>query len=158
MEELIPIENLPVTPEKVRAKILQLQAIFAKMPGRLIGDSPEYLEHCPLKHTFTEGIYTREIFLPKAYYFITKTHKVEHPFFIISGDVSILTERGIERLKGPCHGITRPGTKRFIYTNEDTVWITVHPNPDNETSPEKLVERLTIHEDVDFNLLDGGEG
>lgn len=80
----------------------------------------------PLKHTFADGLYIREIFMPKGQIISTGIHKKEHPYFVLKGDISVLTDKGIERIKAPYNGITQPGTKRLIYMHEDSVWITVH--------------------------------
>ena len=40
--------------------------------------------------------------------------------------MSILTEKGVKRIKAPYYGITPAGTKRIIYTHEDIVFVTVH--------------------------------
>ena len=80
----------------------------------------------PLKHSFADGCYIREIFNPAGQILVTKIHKKEHPFFLLQGEMSILTEDGIQHLKAPHHGITRVGTKRIIYTHTDCVFITVH--------------------------------
>ena len=40
--------------------------------------------------------------------------------------MSILTHNGIETVKAPYYGITKPGIKRFIYTHTECVFITVH--------------------------------
>jgi hypothetical protein len=80
----------------------------------------------PLKHTFAGGLYIREIFMPKGQIISTGIHKKEHPYFVLKGDISVLTDEGIKRIKAPYNGITKPGTKRLIYMHEDSVWITVH--------------------------------
>tara|TARA_R110001592_G_scaffold55619_1_gene169832 strand:- start:1547 stop:2068 length:522 start_codon:yes stop_codon:yes gene_type:complete len=80
----------------------------------------------PLKHTFADGLYIREIFMPKGQIISTGIHKKEHPYFILKGDISVLTSEGIKRIKAPHNGITKPGTKRLIYMHEDSIWITVH--------------------------------
>ena len=83
-------------------------------------------EYYPLKHHFEGGLYTREIFMPKGQLISTGIHKKEHPYFILKGDISVLTSEGIKRIKAPHNGITKPGTKRLIYMHEDSIWITVH--------------------------------
>ena len=80
----------------------------------------------PLKHTFADGLYIREIFMPKGQIISTGIHKKEHPYFVLKGDISVLTDEGIKRIKAPYNGITKPGTKRLIYMHEDSVWIIVH--------------------------------
>ena len=80
----------------------------------------------PVKHTLAGGCYVREIYNPANELIITKIHKKEHPFFLMKGEMSILTEEGIQNIKAPYQGITKPGTKRAIYTHEECIFITVH--------------------------------
>tara|TARA_R110002012_G_scaffold194166_1_gene362010 strand:+ start:234 stop:851 length:618 start_codon:yes stop_codon:yes gene_type:complete len=86
----------------------------------------------PVKHTFAGGCYIREIYNPANELIITKIHKKEHPFFLMKGEMSILTENGIEHIKAPYQGVTKVGTKRAIYTHEECIFITVHAT-DNTT-------------------------
>ena len=124
---MLPVVNF-------RNAICFMEQKIKEHPDAQIGDS------CPLKHTFVEGAYVREIFMPKGIFIVTKIHKKTHPFFIMQGDVSILTEEGVMRVQAPYHGITLAGTKRFIYMHEDTVWITVHAT--DETSLEKIEDEI----------------
>ena len=80
----------------------------------------------PVKHSFAGGCYIREIYNPANELIITKIHKKEHPFFLMKGEMSILTEEGIQNIKAPYQGVTKPGTKRAIYTHEECIFITVH--------------------------------
>ena len=133
-----------------RDRIIEFRDRMMATPGALVGDSPEYLAVCPLKHSFVDGAYVREIFLPKGMLFVTKIHKKTHPYFVMSGDASVLTEQGIVRINGPHHGITPAGTIRVIYTHEDTVWITVHAT--KETDLGKIEEEVIAK---DFTEMDG---
>ena len=121
-------------------RMIDFEKYVNELPGALVGDSPEYLAKCPLTHTFADGMYIRSIFLPKDMIFVTKIHKKTHPYFILSGKVSVLTTEGLVILEGPFSGITEAGTKRVIYTHEDTVWTTVHAS--HETDFNKLEEEL----------------
>jgi len=80
----------------------------------------------PVKSSFAGGCYIREIYNPPNELIITKIHKKEHPFFLMKGEMSILTEEGIQHIKAPYQGVTKPGTKRAIYTHSGCVFITVH--------------------------------
>ena len=80
----------------------------------------------PLKHSFADGCYIREVFNPAGELLVTKIHKKKHPYFLMKGTMSILTENGVEKISAPHNGITIPGTKRIIYTHTDCVFITVH--------------------------------
>tara|TARA_R110002153_G_scaffold196794_1_gene350182 strand:+ start:25 stop:627 length:603 start_codon:yes stop_codon:yes gene_type:complete len=94
----------------------------------------------PVKHSFADGCYIREIFNPAGELIVTAIHKKEHPFFLMQGEMSILTEDGIKHLKAPHHGITKPGTKRIIYTHTDCIFITVHAT--EETDVAKIEEQV----------------
>lgn len=112
-------EHFP-SQEEVRDRILNFENKLRQLPGAMNGDC------FPLKHTFVDGAYVREITMPKGALLTSKIHKICHPYFVMKGDVSVLTERGIERIKAPFSGVTPAGTKRILYIHEDTVWITVH--------------------------------
>lgn len=88
---------------------------------------------CPLKHTFEDGFYVREIFMPKGSLITSKIHKTRHPYFVTEGVVSVWVNGGQELLiKAPAEGITEPGTRRILYIHENCKWVTFHLNPDNE--------------------------
>ena len=92
----------------------------------------------PVKHTFAGGCYVREIYNPANELIVTKIHKKEHPFFLMKGKMSILTEDGVKTIEAPHNGVTSPGTKRVIFTHEDCVFITVHAT--DKTTPEEVEE------------------
>ena len=87
--------------------------------------------NCPLKHSFSDNIYVREISIPKGTVLVGKIHKHEHPNFLMSGKVRVVTEETSEVLEGPLSMISSPGTKRALIALTDLVWITIHHNPTN---------------------------
>tara|TARA_X000001388_G_C2224649_1_gene120665 strand:- start:137 stop:673 length:537 start_codon:yes stop_codon:yes gene_type:complete len=89
-------------------------------------DNTELHEVNQVKHTFAGGCYIRELACPAGQLIITKIHKKEHPFFLMKGYISILTHNGIEHVKAPYQGVTKPGTKRAVYVHEDCIFTTVH--------------------------------
>ena len=79
--------------------------------------------------------------MPKGMLFISKIHKTTHPYFVLTGDVSVLTENGmVVRIKAPCWNMTKAGTKRVLYCHEETVWATVHAT--EETDLEIIEENI----------------
>ena len=62
--------------------------------------------------------------------------------------MSILTEEGIQNIKAPYQGVTKPGTKRAIYTHEECIFITVHAT--NSTTIKDVEEEVvcTKYEDL----------
>jgi hypothetical protein len=102
-----------------RERITTFEAEMKKIDGCL-GEDP-----FPLKHTFADGMYIRQITVPAKALTVTKIHKQTHPFFVLKGTLSILTEHGIEKITAPYSGITKAGTKRIIY-HDEVILTTVH--------------------------------
>ena len=109
--------------KEFREKISELEKEIVSTDGSITGES--MYKTNPVKHTFAGGCYVREIYNPADELIITKIHKKEHPFFLMKGEMSILTEEGIQHIKAPYQGVTKPGTKRAIYTHEECIFITV---------------------------------
>lgn len=124
----------------VRGKILDFEDRLSCVPEAMKGDC------FSLKHTFVDGAYVREIFMPKGALLTSKIHKITHPYFIMKGDVSVLTEEGVIRLRAPYSGITKAGTKRVLYIHEDTTWITVHVTKHKDL---KKIEKQIIAKNYD---------
>lgn len=134
MEAAIAEQSTDLKAER-RGDIVALEEALSRSPDAVHGDSPLF----PLKHTFAEGVYIREIFIPKGSVLTGKIHRHSHPNFLMKGEVIVFTEnKGREHLKAPLSMISEPGTKRAIMALEDTVWITVHVTP--ETDLEKIEE------------------
>ena len=110
--------------KEFRTKVSELEGILVQ--SGVCDTGKDLNKTNPVKHTFADGCYIRQIYNPANEIIITKVHKKEHPFFLMKGKMSILTEEGVEHIKAPYQGITKPGTKRVIYTHEECVFITVH--------------------------------
>ena len=124
-----------------RAKSVCIEKAMRKWPNSKTGKEMDKM--CPLKHTFVDGMYVREIFMPKGTLIVSKIHRWKHPYFVIKGDTSVLTEEGVVRIKAPYAGITERGTKRVLFMHEDTVWITVHAtkSKDLEVIEEQIISK-----------------
>jgi len=107
-----------------------------------VSDKPQV--ECPLRHTYPEGMYVREIFAPAGSIITSRIHRFDHPFFLLKGKLTVISEtEGLATYTAPAHGITLPKTRRAIFIHEDTVWVTVHLNLDNKTDHEELLNDLT---------------
>ncbi len=122
-------------PDQIRMNLLKAQEAISKLPGAKFGD-----DAFPVEHEFAPGLYIRKMTGIKGMIVVTKLHKTTHPFFILKGDLTILTEEGVQRIKAPCCGITKAGTKRIAYFHEDTIFITVHAT--EETDLTKIEEQV----------------
>jgi hypothetical protein len=134
---------------QVRNFICNLEAKMRELPNVMLGDC------YPLEHTFGEGIYVRQITMPAGHLIVSKIHKYAHPYFILRGECSVLTENGVVRLKAPYHGITKAGTKRALYIYEETVWVTVHAT--HKTNLEEIEEEIIAKsfDEVPLSYMEG---
>jgi len=98
-------------------------------------------------HYFADGLYAREIFIPKGTLLTGKIHKTEHLNILSKGEITVWTEEGMKRLHAPFTMVSKPGTKRVGYAHEYTVWTTIHAT--KETDLEKLELEL-IEDQVAF--------
>lgn len=121
------VERKLTNPKQIRKGMNALEDIIRRIPGAVFGD-----DGCPLQHRFGDGLYIREITMPKGMLLISKLHKTTHPYFVLKGDVSVLTEKGVVRIKAPYSGITQAGTKRVLFIHEETVWTTVHATSETD--------------------------
>jgi len=151
--ELFPIPKQPPINMRFRKLITALEEKIKNLPGALIGDC------FPLKHIFAEGLYMRELTIPKGFFCVGKLHKNSYVNVILKGDMTILTEDGVRRIKAPCSNVAPSEMKRFGYSHEDTIWITVHPNPTNTTDIEKLDKDIHVedYDDLPNKVIDIGE-
>jgi len=107
------------------------------LPSKILNDRIDQLEvkmvedfavvDCPLSHTFTKGLYIRQVFIPANTLATSEIHKTQHPFTISKGRVLISEGNGewVE-VWAPYTGITQPGTRRVVCALEDTIWTTYH--------------------------------
>jgi hypothetical protein len=119
-----------------RNKILEFEKMVLDSPDADINCE----KTCPVKHYFTDGMYVREIFMPKDIIVVSKIHKKKHPYFVLKGKAEVVTDENIVIIKAPYFGITESGTKRVLKILEDMVWITVHAT--KETDLEKIEEEI----------------
>ncbi len=129
-------EPMFLSKQDFRDKCMEIEQKMLDHPSSITGAA--FDEKNTLKHTFCDGQYIREIFMPAGQLITTKIHKKKHPYFVLSGKLSIMSEDGKKDIVAPYHGITLPGTKRIIYTHKDTVFITVHAT--NKTTVEEVTK------------------
>ena len=97
----------------------------------------------PLKHSFSEGVYIREMFMQKGGLVIGKLYKISHTWFLLKGELEVATDEGTEYYIAPCYVNAPEGTKRVLHAIEDVIFVNVYPNPNNITDIEQLEDMLT---------------
>ena len=108
---------------KVTANKGDRDAIIDKCEEIIIGGKPIT---CPLTHRFTDGMYSREIFMEKGTVLTSRVHKTNHPFVVSKGKCKVFDGHSIMEIEAPYTGITESNTRRLLYIEEDTIWTTFH--------------------------------
>lgn len=84
-------------------------------------------EVCNLKHGFGKnGVYTREITMPKGTLAVGKVHKKDHVVFLTKGKILVASKYGKEEYNAPCYAICKAGIQRVVLALEETTWVNVH--------------------------------
>jgi len=131
----------------MREKVLAIESAMLEMPDQQITIEPV--------HYFAQGLYAREITIPKGCVLTGKIHLFEHINIISKGDISVLTETGIKRIKAPATIVSQSGIKRVGWAHEETVWTTVHAcDVKDGDEAERLLVVNTFEE---FEQLTGGK-
>lgn len=129
----------PITEDhkkEMRDKIMQLEAAMFQHPEKMI--------HIEPVHYFANGLYAREITIPKDVTLTGLIHKTEHLCVLAKGEIAVWTDEGMKRIKAPYVVHSLPGIKRAIHALEESVWINFHHNPTNEKDLEKIEAIYTV--------------
>lgn len=154
-----PVESLVIDPfcGQVPA-IVDDAGGLSTVPGKDIREKLARLElalqsgdtlDLPVMHHFSRGVYARELFIPKGTVIVGKIHKFSQINIVSKGEISVLTEDGIKRVKAGDTIVSGPGIKRAGYAHEDTLWTTIHGT--NETDIERLEDELIAASFEDYD-------
>ena len=129
-----------------REEIQKLQELLiSEADGvNIEGDGKTILhsDNFPLKHTFADGIYIRQMDMKTGSAVIGAIHNHLHAWFLLTGRLVVATEDLIEEYVAPCYVLATPGSKRVIYAVEDSIFVNVHKNPNNIKDTEELEKEI----------------
>jgi len=125
-----------------REKILNFQNNLMASADEVNIVTHQDSELFPLKHTFADGIYVRQMSMRKNSCVVGAIHKHLHVWFLLKGNIAVATEDNIEEYIAPCYVVATPGTKRVIYANEESIFVNVHKNPTNTKDIQKLEQDI----------------
>ena len=114
-----------------RKKILDFQSMLISNADEVNIVTHQDSEHFPLKHTFADGIYVRQMSMKPGSVVVGAIHKHLHVWFLLTGHISVVTEDATEDYIAPCYVVATPGTKRVIYANKESIFVNIHKNPTN---------------------------
>ena len=106
------------------------------------GNSIVHSDNFPLKHTFADGVYIRQMDMKAGSMVVGAIHNHLHVWFLLTGNLAVATEDSIEEFVAPCYVLATPGSKRVIYATEDSIFINIHKNPNNIKNIDELESEI----------------
>ena len=130
-----------------REKIIEFEnALIANADGiNIEGDGKHVVTEskiAPIKHTFADGVYVRQMDMAAGTVVVGAIHKHLHVWFLLEGDVTVATEDTTEDYIAPCYVVSTPGAKRVILANENSIFVNVHKNPSNTKDIDRLEKEI----------------
>ena len=130
-----------------RKKILNLEKSLINIADgvNVEGDGKHVVTEskiAPIKHTFADGVYVRQMDMTKDSVVVGAIHKHLHVWFLLVGDGTVATEDTTEDYESPCYIVSTPGVKRVILANEDSIFVNVHKNPSNTKNLDQLEKEI----------------
>ena len=105
----------------------------------------------PIKHSFADQIYIRQMNLKKGHVIVGAVHNHLHAWFLLTGHVVINNNGEIIEHIAPCYTISSPGSQRLIYALEDSIFVNVHKNPTNTENIKELEKEIVSITIEDYN-------
>lgn len=94
----------------------------------------------PLTHTFSDGVYVREIFMKAGMIVVGHVHKTRHINIVSTGKALVWMNGEVKEVTAPYTFESEAGVRKVLYIIEDMFWSTVHVT--NETNLDKLKDNL----------------
>ena len=101
-------------------------------------------DELPCRHFVHGGMYERELFIPADVVLTGKIHLRDHIFYLLEGDLSVMTDEGIKRIQAPYRFDVKAGIKKIGYAHTDVLCTTIHRTD------------LTDIEEIEKELFDDG--
>ena len=130
-----------------RKKIIEFEnTLIANADGiNIEGDGKHIVTESkitPIKHTFADGVYIRQMDMIKGSVVVGAIHKHLHAWFLLTGHITVATEDTTEDYIAPCYVVSTPGIKRVILANENSIFVNVHKNPSNTKDIDQLEKEI----------------
>ena len=87
-----------------------------------------------VKHNFSDGLYAKEMTIPKGYMIGTHAHKFSHLSILAKGKVMVKTDDLEAIYEAPACLEIKEGINHAIEALEDTVWFCIHSTEENDVS------------------------
>ncbi len=103
----------------------------------------------PLTHTFSEGVYAREIFMPKGMIVVGHVHNTTHLNMVSSGSALVWIDGVISKIVAPFTFESNAGVRKVLYILEDMLWTTIHVTNERDIT---VLEDTLIDKEASMNI------
>lgn len=126
-------------------QIRELESLIRDLPGHFTGGDNEYVQ---TNNYWAPGIYARTLFRKAGIILVGKRHRQSCLTVLLRGHLVVTSSTedvpdGQHIYEGE-FWISLPGTKRATYAMEDSLLMTVHPNPTNTQDLAELEEMIIL--------------
>jgi len=130
-----------------REKILAFEKLLINIADEVSieGDGKHIVTEskiAPIKHTFADSVYIRQMDMTKNSIVVGAIHKHLHAWFLLTGHITVSTEDTTEDYVAPCYIVSTPGVKRVILANKDSIFVNIHKNPSITKDVNKLEKEI----------------
>lgn len=105
-----------------------------------------------LNHKFHDGMYIREMFIPKGVLLVGKRHRNETINMLIKGTMTIIEDSESFTISAPYTFIGSKFSKKAGYAHEDSIWVNIIRT--DITNLEEIEKNVIIEENDYINLID----
>jgi hypothetical protein len=125
-----------------REKVFALEALMKEQPQLDL----------KVVNYFSHGVYARELHIPAGTLLTGEIHKLENLNILSQGEMDVLTEDGVKRVKAPFTIVSPPGTKRIAFAHTDCIWTTIHGTFEKDVDKIKQIFIASSEEDYKIYL------
>lgn len=137
-------EEIRVNYRRSEVATIEVRKIMTKMKDQMIPvDGNDFVEHY-----FSDGIYTRVMYMPAGYIIMGKIHREETMNILVKGTIKIYSEEEKEYRAAPDYFVSGPGIRKAMCMLTDTILVNSHKNPTNTQDLEELERNIIISEHI----------
>lgn len=104
----------------------------------------------PLTHRFSNGVYSREIFMPKGQIIVGHVHNTRHLNIVLSGKARVWDGKSVRVITAPFTFESEAGVRKVLYIEEDMLWQTIHVTEETDVLvlEDTLIDK-SLSKDID---------
>jgi len=103
-------------------------------------DKSKCVEMPSTEHHFSDGLYAKELVIPKGMRGTQHAHKYAHLSILAKGRVIVISDDGEKEYKAPVCIDMKAGVRHQVISLEDATWFCIHAT--EETDADKVDEVL----------------